>query len=148
MRHRSVTICAIVFSAALSSVSCVAEDISAEIAKQYVASNGASVNLAQAYPAAWERVCILGPYSNNADAKEALGFDWDAQGKTSILVNEGISVLLFIHSGQVVKYVQHPRNKGDFSNLTKSCYARDSAVFVHNLQPKSGWPGLFPKGGA
>src|SRR4051794_14351008 len=58
--------------------------ISVSIAGQFRRSAGALVDLAEANPAAWDRVCVLGPLTDNRFAKRTLGFDWDAEGKTVI----------------------------------------------------------------
>jgi len=127
-------------------VSCTAHDAtSSAIAKQFAESKGSSVSLTAALPSAWEKVCVLGPYSNNDAAKQTLEFEWNAEAKTSIRTNEGISLLLFVQDKQVVSYVEHPRNHGDFSNLTTQCFPRDRTEFIHNPKPTKGWPGLFPK---
>ena len=130
----------------VAAVGCTARDsTSSEIARQFAESKGSSVSLTAAVPGAWEKVCVLGPYSNNETAKQTLGFEWDAETKTSIQTNDGISLLLFVQDNRLVSYVEHPRNHGDFSNLTTQCFPRQKAQFVHDPKPTNGWPGLFPK---
>ena len=130
----------------VTAAGCTAHDsTSSAIARQFVESKGSSVSLATAVPSAWERVCVLGSYSNNDTAKKTLGFEWNAETKTSIQINEGISLLLFVQDNEVVSFVEHPRNHGDFSNLTTQCFPRRKAEFVHDAKPTKGWPGLFPK---
>ena len=121
------------------------DSTSSAIARQFAESNGSSVSLTAAAPGAWEKVCVLGPYSNNDSAKQTLGFEWNAETRTSIQTNEGISLLLFVQDKEVVSYVEHPRNHGDFSNLTTQCFPREKAQFIHDPKPTKGWPGLFPK---
>jgi hypothetical protein len=130
----------------VAAVGCTALDsTSSAIAKQFAESKGSSVSLTTAVPGDWEKVCVLGPYSSNDTAKQTLGFEWNAEAKTSIQTNEGISLLLFVQDKQVVSYVEHPRNHGDFSNLTTQCFPREKAQFIHDPKPTKGWPGLFPK---
>jgi hypothetical protein len=50
---------------------------SKRIAEQFEASGNTSVDLAQANPEPWDKVCVLGPYATNAAAREMLGFEWD-----------------------------------------------------------------------
>jgi hypothetical protein len=88
---------------------------------------------------------VLAPYSTNETAKKTLAFAWDAETKTSITTNESISLLLFLQENKVVAYVEHPRNRGDFSNLTAQCFPKEKSQFVHDQKPAKGWPGLFPK---
>ena len=133
----------------LAAVGCTSRDASSvAIAGQFDESKGTSVNLAAAVPGNWEKVCVLGPYSTNETAKKALGFEWSAESKTSITTNEGISLLLFVRENKVIAYVEHPRNHGDFSNLTAQCFPKEKAQFVHDPKPAKGWPGLLPKNGA
>jgi hypothetical protein len=120
-------------------------DISREIARQFRLSGGASVNLAQAVPGPWEEVCVLGPYSDNITAGETLGFDWNAESRTSIHTNETITLLVFLKDGDVLDYVEHPRADGDFSRVSGQCFAREEAAFVHESIPATGWPGLVSK---
>lgn len=118
--------------------------ISSSIRDQFLASGRKSVDLAVAVPGTWKRVCILGPYSSNATAKQMLGFDWDSESRSSIKDNEGISLLLFVQDHKVIDYVEHSRSAGDFTNLTGRCFSSSSAKFVQVAHPQDGWPGLFP----
>jgi hypothetical protein len=131
----------------LATAGCTEHDsTSSAIAKQFAQSKGTSIiNLAAAVPGTWEKVCVLGPYSNDNTARKTLGFEWSAETKTSIQTNEGIAVLLFVQDNKVVAFVEHPRNHGDFSNLTTQCFPKQKAQFFHDPQPTKGWPGLFPK---
>jgi hypothetical protein len=95
-------------------------------------------------PGSWDRVCVLGPYSNNAAAAQILGFEWHVESNSSISTNEGISLLLFVQGTSVASYVEHRRNQGDFSNLTGRCFTREQAKFKQVAHPANGWPGLFP----
>jgi hypothetical protein len=121
--------------------------ISVNIAAQLRDSAGGSVDLAQSYESDWDRVCVLGPYSRNADARTALGFDWDAEGKSAISRNDGIALLLFVRAKQVVAYAEHPRNLGDFAHLSGQCFPRAQARFYQRQPSKQGAAaGLYPKG--
>ena len=117
---------------------------STAIASQYAASGGATIDLASAVPVGWDRVCVLGPYSNNTAAAKTLGFEWPAESRSSIATNEGISLLVFVQGNSVASYVEHRRDQGDFSNLTGRCFAREHAKFRQLAHPAKGWPGLFP----
>ena len=57
-------------------------EISAQIEAQFNARPTAPVNLALVGPAAWERVCVLGPYTNNERTQKTLGFKWDSEAHT------------------------------------------------------------------
>ena len=119
---------------------------SSSIAGQLSASEGQRVDLGSAVDGNWDRVCVLGPYSADADAAEALGFSWPAESLTDIARDDGISLLIFVREKSVLKFVEHPRRSGDFSNLRGRCFARKSAKFVQIAHPVKGWLGLFPAG--
>ena len=130
----------------LATVACTAHDaISSAIARQFAESKDHAINLATAAPGAWDKVCVLGPYSSNNTAKQTLGFAWNAEALSSIQTNEGISLLLFVQGQHVVTSVEHPRQQGDFSALTTQCFARDKAQFIHNPRSTANGPELIPK---
>jgi hypothetical protein len=120
-------------------------ETSKNIARHFESNGRRIINLPGVVTRPWEKVCILGPYMTNGEAKTTLGFEWDAESKTSIRTNEGISLLLFVRGDQVVEYVEHPRRLGDFTNLTMRCFPREKAVFVQHQTPRKGWSGLFPE---
>jgi hypothetical protein len=120
-------------------------ETSKNIGRHFESTGRTTVNLAGAVPSPWEKVCILGPYMRNEDAKTTLGFEWNVEAKTEIKTNEGISLLLFVRGGEVVEHVQHPRHLGDFTNLTMRCFAREKAIFIQKNMPTKGWAGLFPE---
>jgi len=119
--------------------------ISVSIAGQFRRSAGAVVDLAEANPSGWDRVCVLAPYSTNAFAKHTLGFDWDAEGKSVIHRNDGINLLVFVTGNHVSDFVEHPRNLGDFASLSGKCFPRASAKFEQKPESKAGPAGLYPK---
>lgn len=115
--------------------------------KQQLESRGL-VELQTAVPGDWERVCILGPYSNNEAATATLGFNWPVEKHSSISYSDGISLLVFVHARKVVTALEHPRRSGDFSDLSGRCFSREKAHFVQQAQPDDGWPWLVPRSGA
>jgi len=120
-------------------------NLSEEITREFKASGRTFVNLAQVLPSAWDKVCILGPYSTSKHAYETLGFAWPVETQSSISASDRIALLLFVKNAEVVKFVEHPRRDGDFANLSCQCFVREKATFHHQTNPPKGWPGLFPK---
>ena len=118
--------------------------ISLQIEAQFKASDTSPINLAITGPTSWERICVLGPYSNNTNAEKVLGFKWDAEAKTSIFVSDVVNVLVYIKENQVVAYTEHPRNIGDFSQMNPPCLSRENAVVVRKLG-SDGWVFLVPQ---
>jgi hypothetical protein len=143
MRHYCVSLALLVLLPLVAGCGPSQTHTSKEISDSFIASGRRSVDLAKVGFPSWERVCILGPYMQNREAKETLGFEWDVESNTTIASNEGISLLLFVQSDHVVEHVEHPRSQGDFSNLTMQCYPREQAVFYQIEAPRKGWSGLF-----
>jgi hypothetical protein len=114
------------------------QDISAQITKQFESSGSSAIDLRQVGPADWERLCAIGPYAFNNSVEKLLGFKWAALGLSSIGGNDSIYLLVFIKGKQVVAYTEHPRNKGDFYNLTPKCLAREVAVLKRKAD-STGW---------
>jgi len=122
--------------------------ISVSIAAQFRDSAGESVDLGKAYEAAWDRVCVFGPYTGNGAVRRSLGFEWNADGKSVIRSNDGIALLLFVRAKEVVAYAEHPRNLGDFANQSGKCFARERARFYQRRQASPQGPaGMYPKDG-
>jgi len=143
---RSLVIAALLVST-LGACSEADPGISVAIAGQFRRSAGGNVDLVEANPGAWDRVCVLGPYSDNKAAKATLGFDWDAEKLTPIKRNDGIAVLLFVRGKQVTEHVEHPRNLGDFATLSGKCIPRERARFYQASESNRGMAGLYPKEG-
>jgi hypothetical protein len=112
--------------------------ISIQIEKRLEAANWESLDLALVGPAQWETVCVLPPYTNNAQAKAILGFDWDAEGRTAIKSSDSINVLVFLREKKVLAFSEHSRAKGDFAELAPSCLPRAAAkvMRVGSMEPK------------
>lgn len=87
----------------------------------------------------WERVCIFGPYSGNSMAAEVLGFEYDLESKSAILISDSISILVFAELDRTVSFYEMPRSDADFSGLSGQCFPRSDSKF--RIYPsQSGWP--------
>lgn len=96
----------------------------------------------------WDRVCVLGPYSTDRGAQETIGFSWPVESRSAIAWNDGISLLLFVREQHVVHAVEHPRDRGDFSELSGRCFLPDEAQFIRRNGEGDEWPHLAPRNGA
>jgi hypothetical protein len=63
---------------------------------------------------AFDRVCFLDSYTSNEMAHDILGFEWDAEAKTSINDNDNISAIIFIMNNTVVGYCESPFSLDSF----------------------------------
>ncbi len=93
------------------------ENISENIYKQ-----GDTVNFSEATSLKFDKVCIFGPYSSNADVSEILGFDWDIESRTNISSSDSVNIIVFTKNKKVIEYTAHPRNKNDFYKLSRNCF--------------------------
>jgi len=89
---------------------------------------GKTLSVAELGGTDWEKVCFLGPYSN--DSSEVIGFDWEITDYTDVLVSDGHNVLVFVADDIVKDFIVQSRSKGDFSTLNGSCLQRNQQVII------------------
>lgn len=142
MLHRQPRCCTLLLPIAVALAAC--SQPSAGISQQFNATGRTSVDLAQAVPSEWNRVCVIGPYMGDRHAEEIIGFAWPVERRTSIDRNDGIALLLFIRGNHVVEHVEYPRNEGDFTGLAGRCFNRDEARFERAEGRADDWPELVP----
>ena len=119
--------------------------LSAAVSGEFRRSNGALVDLAEANPDPWDRVCIFGPGADNSAVKKALGFAWDAEKESVIRTNDGIALLVFASGKKVASFAEHQRNMGDFATLDGKCFPRAKARFEQNGESKGHPAGMYPR---
>ncbi|CAH1531103.1 conserved hypothetical protein [Vibrio harveyi] len=90
--------------------------------------NDSSVDFSEVVEGDWNRVCFLGPHSNNTAARSLLGFDWDAENLSRISDLDSITLLLFSNDDEVIKYSELSREI-DFSLFSNTCIKRTKAKF-------------------
>jgi hypothetical protein len=119
--------------------------ISVAVSGEFRRSNGALVDLSEANPDPWDRVCIFGPGADKAAVKKALGFAWDSETKSVIRSNDGIALLVFASGRKVSSFAEHQRNMGDFATLDGKCFVRAKARFEQDGESKGHPAGMYPK---
>ena len=130
----------------LALAGCNSDRVSEAIGEQV--RSGRMVDLRTVEAGDWDRVCVLGPYSNDQAATEALGFSWPVESRSSVEENDSISLLLFARGQHVVHSVEHPRDRGDFSELSGRCFRPEQAQFFLRAGRADDWPELAPRNGA
>ena len=85
----------------------------------------------------WDQVCIITPYSDNHIEEEILGFKFDIETKSGILLLDGITLVMAISGNQVVEYFEVPRNNIDFSSIKSGCFLKSDSKF--KIINKNGW---------
>ena len=116
-----------------------------EISDQFEASGENLIDLKTAVPTGWGKVCVVGPYQDDAFVEKTIGFPWSAERRTSIDDNDSISVLLFVKDQSVVTHVEYPRKLGDFTELEGQCFAPSMARFRSFPSGPDNWPRLVPE---
>ncbi|USX12108.1 hypothetical protein NHH88_20695 [Oxalobacteraceae bacterium OTU3CAMAD1] len=138
-------LCFFAFVAA-TAVACSRHDsIANAIFDDFDESDRRTVDLDRALPRPWKRVCMFGPYTDNATTDETLGFKWNSQKFSEVWKDEGATLLVFVAADEKVAFfTDYRRSRGDFSNLSRQCFERLDARFEHVPKPAKGRPGLYP----
>src|SRR5437763_1140746 len=97
---------------------------------------GTVVHLSSLTDFSWDELHIFAPYTSQGTIDAQLGFAWSEAAATGLSDNKGIALLVFVKDGKVVRYVAHPRNKGDFADVTppRRGLAPAAAVFVVRIE--------------
>jgi hypothetical protein len=136
-RNEMKKVITVLFIFLVSSCGFSRSDISKELETQIEKNYWESIDLAEVGGSAWRRVCVLGPYSDNKSAEKTLGFQWDLEKQTSSIVSaDSVSLLVFIEGKNVIAHVEHPRNLGDFAELSGQCFERADAKLVRDKTKK------------
>jgi len=79
----------------------------------------------------WDSVIILTPYYPIYKIEQKTKIDFTAVRHTAIVNDEVSNVLAFIKNGQLINYVDLPRNKGDFLRFQDSIniFTKDNCLF-------------------
>lgn len=77
----------------------------------------------------WDKLYVFKPYSTSSIIDKELGFSWKDVKDTGISQNDSYCLLVFIKEGEIEKYLNWPRSKGDFSKLERVSYLKDESIF-------------------
>jgi hypothetical protein len=99
---------------------------------------GARLVLADHARFAWDRVCVLAPYTGDDQVDSLTGVPGAAAQAHGIRSADGVNVLMFVDRGRIAASIAHRRDQGDFApELVGRCYSRSQAVFSIRV-PSSG----------
>lgn len=88
----------------------------------------------------WDKLYIFRPYSPPEYIDTVLGKYWIGSRFTEIEWSDRISLLVFTKNGQVVQYVEFPRNQGDFSlAANEKGYSITEAQFIMDEKGQMIW---------
>jgi hypothetical protein len=106
---------------------------------------GTRLILAEHAGFAWDKVCILGPYTPDDRVDSLTGIQGAAEQAPDIRSNDGINVLMFVRDARIAASVAHPRNQEDFGpEVVGKCYSREQANFSVRVPPANSWGNIGP----
>lgn len=104
--------------------------VSRALSEQVRRGPGTTVDFAEVAPFAWDRLYVFGPYTPHQRIHDSLGFRWPGIRATTIEYSEGVNLVVFVRSGEVVYWFEHPRNQGELLELARpQGYSREEARF-------------------
>src|SRR5687767_111610 len=77
--------------------------------KAAAASGATSFDFAADPTFTWDRMHVLGCYSDRASVAKELGFGWPEFGKTTIESSDSVVLVVFVQKGKVVGWYEQPR---------------------------------------
>lgn len=138
---RSLLIAAIV----LGAIRCGSGPISDSIRVTVARGPGTRLALTEHVTFAWDKACVLGPYTADDKVEALTGIPGAAARAYDIRSKDGINVLVFIDGGRVTESVAHSRGRGDFGpELVGKCYSKEEAVFLVRTPPPGSWGNIGP----
>ncbi|MFZ1610185.1 MAG: hypothetical protein WAT52_03890 [Chitinophagales bacterium] len=89
----------------------------------------------------WDTVFIFPPYTSLQKIKDLTQIEWEGLSKTKIDSEDEYCLLMFKKDDKFIKYLLHPRGKGDFSRLGIAVLNYKSAKFnvIRKEQTNSTW---------
>jgi hypothetical protein len=112
-----------------------------------VASSGGELDLARVANFDWDKVYFFCPYTPGKYVEDALGFEWPSLGGSDIESSDGVTLVVFVKHGRVVKSFDHRRSDGDFLPVapgigdTNDGFTKAEAKFV--VRREEGWPVVY-----
>ena len=98
-----------------------------KIYKTYL-NNDKTIDLSTATDFDWDKVYIFKPYTSKKEISEKLRQNWNK--RSSISNNDRVVLLVFMKNNKIVKNVDFPKNKIDFSvYYNENGYTRKESVF-------------------
>ena len=79
----------------------------------------------------WDKLYIITPYGQPENTLKENNIKWINIDK-SIEVSDGINLIIFTYKGDIVSYVNYPRNLGDFYPLKFKEFDKNKATFNIN----------------
>jgi hypothetical protein len=122
------------------------EPVNQSIAASVQKGPGTRLVLAEHTGFAWDKVCVLGPFTPDDEVDSLAGIRGAAGQAHGIRSSDGINVLMFIREGRIAASIAHTRDRGDFGpEVVGKCYSRGQANFSVRVPPADGWGNIGPE---
>ena len=95
------------------------------------AAESDTMRLADVMRFAWDRACLISPYSRLHDFR--LEASWQIPRDASNEYNDDAHVLVFVHGRNLVAYDRVSRSRLEFERWPSLCVAREDAVLVRGI---------------
>ena len=107
------------------------DSVSRRIAERVASDDGRPIDLTELADFDWDRVYCFDCYSGQGEIEKRLGFKWPGLGGSEIEMSEGVTLIVFVKDGRVVRSFDQPRNAGDFGGIDNpGGLSRSEARFV------------------
>ena len=89
----------------------------------------------------WDRADILVNYKPEGATTDCpFGWDWSRAQREALIAADRLTVIVFLRDGQLVNYLEYPRDQADFVGV-KNPYTPETAVF--DVRPSPDDPHRF-----
>ena len=102
-----------------------------------------NVDLSSVTTFPWDRLYVFESYTQPSEIDAVVGRSWRKSCYTTIHTSEGLALLVFTNSGQVVDCIEIPTNVADFAPLWEyeMGFSREEARFVVDDRERIIWVG-------
>jgi len=90
------------------------------------------VDLAQQVAGEWDNVCVLTPYTTDAQAAKLTGLDIKDISGTGIMSSDSINVLVFLKDGELDRLYQVNREAVEINLTEPWCFTKEQSYLVVN----------------
>jgi hypothetical protein len=90
------------------------------------------VDLAQQVAGDWDNVCVLTPYTTDAQAAKLTGLEIKQISGTGIMSSDGFNVLVFLQNGALKNMYQVDRSEIEINLTEPWCFTKEQSYLVVN----------------
>ena len=119
------------------------DPVSRRIAESVASNDSRPIDFAQITDFDWDRVYCFDCYTGQREIEKRLGFPWPGLGGSAIESSDGVTLIVFVKNGRVVRSFDQSRREGDFGKIDNPHgLTRAEARFVLNRASSHPWMSL------